>query len=109
MSKAETSSLSSRAATAAPSHAQAWQAFVAYLSLWRVGLALGLATFAALLLSPIFITPFPVLLGRTMCVGLLGLLAFAAVGQWPRRLPRWLARWLLQVLVVTLTVPHVLC
>lgn len=88
-----------------PSQRQAWQAFVAYLTPWRVGLALGLAALAALLLAPIFITPTPVLLGRTLFVGLLALLAFAAAGQWPRRLPPWLARWLCQVLAVTLAVP----
>lgn len=84
---------------------QAWAGFVSSLSLRRIGLAMGLATLAAALLAPIFITPFPVLLGRTLFVGMLGLLAFSAAGQWPRRLPRWLARWLLQVLSVTLTVP----
>lgn len=88
-----------------PSHAQAWRGFVATLTPLRLGLALGLAAIAAVLLSPIFIPPFPVLLGRTVFVGLLGLLSFSVVGQWPRRLPRWLARWLLQVVVVALTVP----
>ena len=88
-----------------PSHAQAWQGFVAYLTPRRIALALGLAAGGALLLAPIFVTPFPVLLGRTLFIGMLGLLAFAAAGQWPRRLPRWLARWLLQVLLVALTVP----
>ena len=87
------------------SHAQAWQGFVATLTPLRLALAIGLAVAAALLLSPIFIPPFPVLVGRTLFVGLLGLLSFAAAGQWPRHLPRWVARWLLQVLVVALTVP----
>jgi len=90
---------------ALPSWRQAWQGFLAYLTLWRVGLALGLASVAALLLAPVFITPLPVLLGRTLFVALLALLAFAAAGQWPRRLPSWLARWLAQVLAVVLTVP----
>jgi signal transduction histidine kinase len=88
-----------------PSHAQAWAGFVADLSLLRLALTLGLATAAAFLLKPIFITPFPVLLGRTLFIGVLALLAFSAAGQWPRRLPGWLARWLLQVGVVTVTVP----
>ena len=88
-----------------PSHAQAWKGFFATLTPLPLSLAIGLAAVAALLLSPIFIPPFPVLLGRTLFVGLLGLLSFAAAGQWPRRLPRWLARWLLQVVVVALTGP----
>ena len=87
------------------SHAQAWQGFIAYLTPLRLILALGLATLGALLLSPIFATPLPVLLGRTLFVGLLGLLAFSAAGQWPRRLPQWMARWLLQVFVVVVAVP----
>ncbi|MFY7867354.1 sensor histidine kinase [Roseateles sp.] len=78
---------------------------MAYLTPQRLGLALGLATLGALLLSPIFATPLPVLLGRTLFVGLLGLMAFSAAGQWPRRLPVWLARWLLQVVVVVVAVP----
>ncbi|HEY1092401.1 MAG TPA: histidine kinase [Burkholderiaceae bacterium] len=88
-----------------PSHAQAWQGFVASLSPRRVGLAMLLAVLGATLLSPIFFIPFPVLLGRTLFVGLIGLLAFSAAGQWPRRLPGWLARWLMQVLAVVLAVP----
>ncbi|MCV2351996.1 sensor histidine kinase [Paucibacter sp. Y2R2-4] len=87
------------------SHVQAWQGFIAYLTPLRLMLALGLASLGALLLSPIFATPLPVLLGRTLFVGLLGLLAFSAAGQWPRRLPQWMARWLLQVLVVVVAVP----
>jgi len=88
-----------------PSRGQAWAAFVSSLTLQRLALTLGLAAAAAVLLAPIFVTPFPILLGRTLFVGLLGLLAFSVAGQWPRRLPRWLARWLLQVLAVALAVP----
>lgn len=84
---------------------QAWQGFVSYLTPQRVLLALALAAVGAMILAPIFITPFPVLLGRTMFVGMLALLAFSAAGQWPRRLPRWWARWLFQVVVVAAAVP----
>nr|WP_295080714.1 histidine kinase [uncultured Roseateles sp.] len=96
---------SSQSAPALPSHAQAWRQFIAYLTLPRVGLSLVLSALAAMALEGIFITPFSVLLGRTLVVGLLGLLAFSAAGQWPRRLPSWIARWLLQVVAVVLTVP----
>ncbi|MDC6167511.1 sensor histidine kinase [Paucibacter sp. XJ19-41] len=88
-----------------PSQRQAWLGFLAYLTPWRLGLASGVAVIAALLLTPLFITPLPVLLGRTLFVALLALLAFSAAGQWPRRLPSWLARWLFQVLVVGFSVP----
>lgn len=99
--------MSTSAPTSAPvsNAGQAWQGFVSYLTPQRVLLALALATVAALILQPIFITPFPVLLGRTMFVGMLALLAFSAAGQWPRRLPRWWARWLFQVVVVAAAVP----
>lgn len=104
-SKPSNSATSSTRAETLPSHAQAWANFVAYLTLGRVSLSLGLGTLAAMALDTIFITPFPVLLGRTLFVGLLGLIAFSAAGQWPRRLPKWLGRWFLQVVVVVLAVP----
>lgn len=84
---------------------QPWHGFVSYLTPRRLALALALATVAAVALDPIFIIPFPVLLGRTMFVGMLALLAFSAAGQWPRRLPRWWARWFFQVVVVAAAVP----
>ncbi|MDN3921988.1 sensor histidine kinase [Roseateles violae] len=99
------SSPSSDPAAQTPPPTQGWQGFLAYLTPRRVTVALGLAALVAALLSPIFVTPFAVLLGRTLFIGMLGLLAFAAAGQWPRHLPHWLARWLLQVIVVALTVP----
>ncbi|MDT8998326.1 histidine kinase [Paucibacter sp. APW11] len=98
-------SLDQPRAPAIPSHAEAWRGFMAYLTPQRIGVALLLATAAAAALNPIFITPFPVLLGRTMFVGILVLLAFSAAAQWPRRLPPWMARWLLQVAVVAAMVP----
>ncbi|MCH7345127.1 histidine kinase [Pelomonas sp. CA6] len=89
----------------APPPSSGWPGFVAYLTPARVLLALTLAFIAAALLSPIFITPFPILLGRTLFVGMLALLAFSAAGQWPQRLPVWCARWLFQVVVVAAAVP----
>ena len=68
----------------------------------RVLLVLALSVLAAVVLNPIFITPFTLLLGRTMFVGMALLLAFSAAGHWrQRRLPRWLA----QVLAVVLVAP----
>jgi signal transduction histidine kinase len=60
-----------------------------------------------LLLSPAWQSPIAGLLGRTMLIGLVLMLAFGLIEQWPARLPRWLARWVLQVLGVAVAVPFV--
>ncbi len=44
-------------------------------------------------------------LGRTLSIGLVALLVFGLLEQWPRRTPQWLARWVLQVAGVALAVP----
>ena len=68
----------------------------------RVLIVLALSLLAAVVLNPIFITPFTLLLGRTMFVGMALLLAFSAVGHWRQtRLPRWVA----QVLAVVIVAP----
>jgi hypothetical protein len=60
-----------------------------------VGWAMGLAFTVALALNPIFVTPFAVVLGRTLFVALVLLVVFHGVGQWRQRLmPRWLAQTL---------------
>ncbi|HPM68989.1 MAG TPA: histidine kinase, partial [Piscinibacter sp.] len=76
--------------------------FVAALSLRGALLAMVLASLAAVLLNPIFVTPFPVLLGRMLVIALLLLLVFTAAGFWS---VGWLPRWLVQVLAVVLTAP----
>jgi signal transduction histidine kinase len=76
--------------------------FVTSLSLRRVLLAMALASLAAVLLNPIFVTPFPVLLGRMLVIALLLLLVFTAAGFWS---VAWLPRWLVQVLAVVLMAP----
>ncbi len=68
----------------------------------RVLLVLALSLLAAIVLNPVFITPFTLLLGRTMFVGMALLLAFSAVGHWRQT---WLPRWLAQVLAVVLVAP----
>lgn len=86
---------------AAPAE-RALDRFVAALSLRRVLTAIVLAVVAASLLNPLFITPYPVLLGRMLVIALLLLLVFTAagsvsVGQLPR--------WLVQVIAVVLAAP----
>ena len=71
-----------------------------------LGVAVGFGFTAALLFSPFFITPFVVLLGRSLFLAMVLLLAFATVQALPERwLPAWLPRWLLTVLAVGLTAP----
>ena len=68
----------------------------------RVLIVAALCLLAAIALNPIFVSPFLVVLGRTLFVGMALLLAFTGVGRW--RQP-WLPRWLAQVLVVALVAP----
>ncbi|HEX2541878.1 MAG TPA: histidine kinase [Caldimonas sp.] len=70
---------------------------------WRsIVIALVSAVLAALSLKPIFHIPFVVLLGRTLAVSALLLLAFAAGRTW--QLPG-VPRWLAPVVAVALTAP----
>jgi len=79
-----------------------WTAYLRTLSHGKVGLTVGFAFAAAILLNPLFAPPFPVLLGRTMFVALMLSLAFTAAGNFPQR---WLPRWVLQTLAVVLAAP----
>lgn len=45
------------------------------------------------------------LLGLTVSLGLIAMLAFGIAEQWPARLPSWMARWVLQVSAVALSMP----
>jgi signal transduction histidine kinase len=79
-----------------------WARSAAALTARRVFVVLVVSTLAAVALSPIFVTPFALLLGRTTFVAMALLLAFTAVGHWRQR---WLPRWLAQVLAVALVAP----
>ncbi|MED5618667.1 sensor histidine kinase [Ideonella sp. BN130291] len=65
-------------------------------------IALVLAVVVAAALNPLFLPPFPVLLGRTLFLSMALLLAFTAARQWS---PRWLPRWMAQVLAVVIAAP----
>jgi signal transduction histidine kinase len=84
----------------APQHAL--RAWLAELTLARVAVAGGLALLASIALNPIFITPYPVLLGRMLAIAAVLLLAFVAARVW--RVPG-VPRWLAQVLAVVLAAP----
>ena len=83
-----------------------WAAFLVTLSSRSVGITIVLAVCAAVLLNPIFGTPFTTLLGRTLFVGMMLLLVFAAARLVPQsRLPGWLPGWLVPVSAVALAAP----
>ena len=79
-----------------------WRGFFAALTGRSVGWAIGLAITVALMIAPIFVPPWPVLLGRTLFVAIVLLLAFTAAGQWRQAA---LPRWLMQVVAVVLAAP----
>ena len=80
--------------------------WLASLSLKRIGITLLLALAGAIVLNPRFVTAFPIVLGRTVVVALLLLLAFTLAGHWPASWQtRWLPRWLVQVLAIVLAAP----
>jgi len=81
-----------------PDFAAAQRAF----SLRSVGITVLLAIAVALLLNPIFDLPLVLLLGRTLFVAMMLLLAYAAATRW--RL-RWLRRGAAQAIAVALTAP----
>ena len=68
----------------------------------RVGIALALAVLLAAALNPIYVTPFPILLGRMLVIAMLLLVAFTLAGAW--RVPG-LPRWVAQVVAVALVAP----
>jgi hypothetical protein len=59
-----------------------------------------------IVVSPSFVIPVYVVMGRAMMIGLAALLAYGIFEQWPARLPRWLARWALQILAIVFVVPN---
>ncbi len=92
-----------RSPTDAPPSGPSWRA---HLTGRSIALSLALGALAAVALSPIFVTPLPVLLGRTLFLALVLLLAFAVGLQWPPALrPAWLPRWVMPVIAVSLAAP----
>jgi len=79
---------------------------LADLNARNLALTLALGVVTALLISPIYITPLPVLLGRTLFLALCLLVAYALAARWPTAwLPSWLPRGAVQVLAVAVTAP----
>lgn len=90
----------------APVPAPGWRDLLDSLTGRAAAVALALAVGAAVALAPLFITPLPVLLGRTLFVALVLLLVYAAAGLWGGRwLPGWVPRWAVQTGAVALAAP----
>ena len=58
-----------------------------------------------LLLSLAYVVPVYVVIARAVVVGLIAMLAFGIVEQWPARLPRWAARWVVQLVAMVAVMP----
>src|SRR5688572_8250948 len=71
----------------------------------RVAFTVIFATAVGLLMSAGWKSGLASILGRTIALGLIGMLVFGLFEQWPRRLPRWLGRWILQVVAVAVAMP----
>ncbi len=72
----------------------------------RLALALGVSfVFGALNSLPASAPAIQVNVGHAIVVGLVALLAFGLLEQYPARLPGWSARWLLQLVGVVFAVP----
>ncbi|MBX3634542.1 MAG: histidine kinase [Rubrivivax sp.] len=78
----------------------------ASLNAGSLGVTIGFAFTAALMFTPFFAPPFEVLLGRSLFIAMLLLLAFVGMQRLPERfLPFGMPRWLATVLAVGLTAP----
>ena len=76
------------------------------LNMASLGVAIGFGVTAAILFSPMFVIPFPELLGRTLVLAFMLLGVFVGAQRWPERwLPRWWPRWLFTTLAVALAAP----
>ena len=71
----------------------------------RMLLTVTLALLIGLPMALVWETGTVSVLVRTVTIGLMAMLAFGVLEQWPKRLPSWLARWVLQVMGVALVIP----
>ncbi|MFL6664464.1 MAG: sensor histidine kinase [Rhizobacter sp.] len=78
------------------------RSFLSELTLRRVIVAMVLAVAVAAALNPMFMTPFVVLLGRTLVIAMVLLVVFIAAGLWRQR---WMPAWLARVVAVAVAAP----
>ena len=71
----------------------------------RILFTLVISVVGGLLLPNSWSPRMPVVLVRTVILGVIAMLMFGLFEQRPKRLPRWLERWVLQVLSVALAMP----
>jgi len=83
-----------------PAARSAWAGFLRALTPRAIGLTLALSLACAVVLNPIFEIPFTVLLGRTLFVGFITLVARSAASQWHQRV---MPPWVLQSITVVAT------
>ena len=80
-----------------------WALFLRALSPRTIGLTLVFSLVVAVVLNPIFELQFTVLLGRTLFVGFITLVARSAVLTWPQRLvPSWVVQSITVLVAATL-------
>ena len=80
-----------------------WALFLRALSPRTIGLTLVFSLLVAVVLNPIFELPFTVLLGRTLFVGFITLVARSAALTWPQRLvPPWVLQSITVLVAATL-------
>jgi hypothetical protein len=80
----------------------AWAGFLRALTPRAIGLTMALSLLGAIVLNPMFGISFAVLLGRTLFVGFITLIAGTAAGQWRQR---FVPRWVLQSLALVFAAP----
>ena len=71
----------------------------------RVLSTVGVSAALGLLLSLAYLIPVYVVIARAVIVGLIAMLAFGIVEQWPARLPAWAARWVVQLVAMVAVMP----
>jgi hypothetical protein len=71
----------------------------------RVRFTLGIAAVLGVLLRLAMDAPLPIVVARTIIVGLVAMLVFGLCEQWPRRLPRRLPRSAFQLIGIVLSMP----
>jgi signal transduction histidine kinase len=96
------SSLSVPPAPNEPAPRSAWAGFLRALTPRAIGLTMALSVLVAVVLNPIFEVSFLVLLGRTLFVGFITLIAGSAAAQWRQR---FVPPWVLQSIALVCAAP----
>ena len=71
----------------------------------RVLVTMGVSAALGLLLSIAYVIPVYIVIARAVIVGLIAMLVYGLVEQWPTRLPRWAARWVVQLVAMVAVMP----